>query len=107
MGRKQKSKPPVESEQKFSGLGRSVNEDVFIKVLDTFGKLYKEDFGKVLNEFRIFIMNDYLKDNLNVYIQYTFEDMKKLTELANQKAVSFMKKNYFKYTEGYNEREDS
>ena len=102
MGRRRKSNTPekLKSEQKFSGLGRSVREDVFMDVILNFSKTAKEDFGKVLVDFRVAIINDYLKNSIDPYKPYTKEDMLRLNQLANEKAVSYMKKHYFKFTEG-------
>ena len=99
MGRRRKSKPPkkLKNENKSSGLGGSVRYALFLDVLYSLDEAEKKEFNKVLEEFKIAIVNDYLKNNINTYIVYTKNDVLRLHELALQKSLSFMNREYFKY----------
>lgn len=100
MNKKQKINEDKKYAIRFMGIGRFATRKLLENVMYDLHPLFKKDFGRVLEDFKIAIVNDYLAHYDDCYTVYTFEDMVKLNELATKSGVSLMKKIFHKYTGG-------
>lgn len=99
MGRRQKS-PIKEKKHKTSGVGQYVTDLLLQEVLFNYKEVGTGEFTKILEDFEVAILNEYLKNNIDYYSKYSFEDMAKLNAEVTQKALSLLKREFPKYTGG-------